>query len=141
MIYKNNVKIIKNHSNLLALDVEGLYDARIPFTNPYDETITGLIVEDVLPLYDIHMIKAPTLLLPAEISDSDTGHIVKWNVGEMEASTIDYHYRLLEIYKSEEIKILINSLNKEAIKAIKRDDVSTALQKYEEIKNLITSIM
>ena len=136
-IVKDDLKIIKTHSNLSPLEVQGIYDAKLPFTNPYKEMINGVVVEDIIPLYYIHLIKTPREFLPDDASESMSGHLIKWNVGNMESKTTDYHYKLLEIYKNEEIKIAINKLNNEAIEALKKGDREKAYEKFKEIRELL----
>jgi len=33
------------------LELEGLYEANLPFTNSYEGQLEGVIVEDIIPLY------------------------------------------------------------------------------------------
>ena len=47
----NQIKIIKTHSNLNKLHREGLYDAHLTLTNLFDQSIKGIIVEDIIPEY------------------------------------------------------------------------------------------
>ena len=65
-ILNGQLKIIKTHSKLSMLELEGLYEAKLPFTNSYGGQIEGVIVEDIIPLYYLHFIKEPTHILPAK---------------------------------------------------------------------------
>ena len=134
-ILKGQVKIIKTHAKLNTLKLEGLYEANLPFTNSFGEIINGVIVEDIIPLYYLHFIKEPLKLLPAEISSSKLGDLIKWNIGTMEPKTINYLYRLLELYRLEEIKISIDILSKNGIASLNKGDLTEALEIYEKIIN------
>ncbi len=132
-ILKKQLKIIKTHSNLSTLDIEGLYEAKLPFTNSFGETLDSVIVEDIVPLYYLHFIKEPTEVLPAETITSKLGELIKWNVGTMEPKTLNYNYRLLELYRYEEIKINISDLAQKGIDSLDIGDISKALGEYEKI--------
>jgi len=134
-ILNGQLKIIKTHSKLNMLELEGLYEAKLPFTNSYGGQIEGVIVEDIIPLYYLHFIKEPTHVLPAQTTNSEHGELVKWNVGTMEIETLNYQYRLLELYRYEEIKININHLNKEGLDSLERGDLSNSLAIYEKLIN------
>jgi len=134
-ILNGQLKIIKTHSKLETLELEGLYEAKLPFTNSYESQIEGVIVEDIIPLYYLNFIKEPTHILPAKTTTSEYGELVKWNVGTMEIETLNYQYRLLELYRYEEIKININHLNKEGIDSLERGDLSNSLAIYEKLIN------
>ncbi len=132
-ILKGQISIIKTHANLNNLKLEGLYEASLPFTNSFGEILNGVIVEDIIPLYYLHFIKEPLKLLPAEISDSKVGDLIKWNIGIMEPITINYQYRLLELYRLEEIKINIDILSKNGIDSLNKGDLTEALEIYDKI--------
>ena len=134
-ILKGQLKIIKTHANLNTLELEGLYDAKLPFTNSFGLEINGVIVEDIIPLYYLHFIKEPSNLLPTETTNSKHGELIKWNIGNMAPKTINYQYRLLELYRLEEIKININILSKTGVDAINNGDLTEALEIYEKIIN------
>ncbi|TFG27748.1 MAG: hypothetical protein EU532_06830 [Promethearchaeota archaeon] len=134
-ILKGKLKIVKTHANLNTLELEGLYEATLPFTNSFGIIINGVIVEDIIPLYYLHFIKEPLNLLPAKISNSEHGELIKWNIGDMAPKTINYQYRLLELYRLEEIKININILSKTGIDALNNGDLSEALEIYDKIIN------
>ena len=133
-VLKGQLKIIKTHSNLNKLELDGLYEARLPFSNSYGSVLDGVIVEDIIPLYYLHFIKEPTHLLPAKAS-SEYGELVKWNVGSMEAETLNYQYRLLELYRLEELKINIIDLSNNGINALFSGDLTEALTIYDNIIN------
>jgi len=134
-IIKNQLRIIKTHSKLSMLELEGLYEATLPFTNSFGEVIEGVIVEDIIPLYYLHFIKQPVNILPAEITSSKLGELIKWNIGNMEPQTLNYQYRLLELYRFEEIKINISELSKNGIESLDKGDLTNTLDIYEKIIN------
>ena len=140
-VINDKLKIIKTHSNLNKLELDGLYEARLPFSNSYGSVLDGVIVEDIIPLYYLHFIKEPTHLLPDKTTGLEIGEIFKWDIGTMDAGTLNYHYKLLELYRFEEMKINIDNLNKEGIENIKKGKIIEALNKYKEIRNsLLNSI-
>ena len=132
-ILEGQVKIIKTHFNLSNIGLEGIYDAKLPLTNNYGLTLDGVVVEDIIPLYYLHFIKAPTKISPVEVSSSKIGEFIKWNVGSLSAETMNYHYRLLELYRLEEIKISITNLSKKGINSVNKKNLTEALKNYDEI--------
>jgi hypothetical protein len=136
-ILKNNVNIIKTHSNMNKLNIEGLFEANLAFSNSYKDTLSGVIVEDIIPIYYLHIIKEPANLFPAEIKRADQGDLVKWNIGIMKEITINYQYRLLELYKFEEIKVIINELSKKGMDNLNKGDLTDGLNIYDKIINTL----
>ena len=134
-LVEGELKIIKTHANLSAMELQGLYDAKLPFTNSFGKVLNGVVVEDIIPLYYLHFVKQPTDVLPAERSSSKQGELVKWNVGSMPTETIDYHYRLIELFRLEELKVDLNNIRKEAKDNIDNGDLTQALEQYEKLIN------
>lgn len=134
-ILEGQVKIVKTHSNLSASELEGLYDAKMPLTNNYGSVLDGVVVEDIIPLYYLHFVKEPSNVLPAEITSSKMGELVKWNVGAFQTETMNYHYKLLELYRLEEIKINITELSKKGKDSVNSGNLTGALKMYDEIIN------
>ena len=134
-ILEGQVKIVKTHSNLSASELEGLYDAKMPLTNNYGSVLEGVVVEDIIPLYYLHFVKEPSNVLPAETSSSKMGEIVKWNIGPLQTETMNYHYKLLELYRLEEIKIHIADLSKKGKDSVNDGNLTKALRIYDEIIN------
>jgi len=133
----DELKIVKTHSDLKSTEIEGFYEANMPFSNTYDTNLDGVIVEDIIPLYYLHFIKEPTTKLPDDTKSTKQGDLVKWNVGTMGQETQDYHYKLLELYRFEELKILIDQLCKEAVAELEKDKYPESLGKYHEIVKLL----
>ena len=138
-ILKGQLKIIKTHSNLNKGQYEGLYEAKLPFNNLFGLAIDGVVIEDIIPLYYVHFVEQPRNLLPIITAEPEMGDLFKWNIGSMKEETIAYHYKLLEIYRFEEIKIKINELNKVGLEELNKGDFLGALAKYKEIRNLLIS--
>ncbi len=132
----NQLKFVKTHSNLSKSDLEGLYDVVMPFKNSYEKTLDGVVIEDIIPLYYINSIKEPLDYQP-NISSSDKGELIEWKMGSLQTGTYNYHYRLIEIYKFEEIKIKINSLNEQAQNALNEGNLTKAVSHYKEIIELL----
>ncbi len=138
-ILKGQLKIIKTHSNLNKGKYEGLYEAKLPFKNLFGLAIDGVVIEDIIPLYYVHFVEQPIDLLPKITTDLEMGDLFQWNIGSMKEETIAYHYKLLEIYRFEEIKINIRELNTKGLEDLEKGDFLGALEKYKEIRNLLIS--
>jgi len=134
-ILEGKLQIIKTHSNLQNLELEGFYEASLPFSNSYGTTIEGVIIEDIIPLYYLHFVKEPTHIIPTVTSNTEHGDLIKWNIGTMRCESLNYHYRLLELYRLEELKINIKDLTKNGISAINEGDLTEALQIYDNLIN------
>ncbi|MFX0070621.1 MAG: hypothetical protein ACFFAO_05970 [Candidatus Hermodarchaeota archaeon] len=134
-VLKDQLKIIKTHSKMNSLALEGLFEALIPFKNPYNDILKDLIIEDIIPLYYLHIIKEPKQLLPPIKSESANGALVKWNIGNFEEQTINYHYKLLELYKYEEIKIKLHELTNKGITLLDNNEIDNSLTKFIDVKN------
>ncbi len=138
-ILRGQLKIIKTHSNLNKGQYEGLYEAKLPFKNLFGLAIDGVVIEDIIPLYYVHFVEQPVDILPTITAELEMGDLLKWNIGSMKEETIVYHYKLLEIYRFEEIKINIHELNTKGLEDLEKGDFLGALEKYKEIRNLLIS--
>jgi len=138
-ILRGQLKIIKTHSNLNKGQYEGLYEAKLPFKNLFGLAIEGVVIEDIIPLYYVHFVEQPVDRLPTITAELEMGDLFKWNIGAMKEETIAYHYKLLEIYRFEEIKINIRELNTKGLEDLEKGDFLGALEKYKEIRNLLIS--
>ncbi|MBD3196885.1 MAG: hypothetical protein GF317_17655 [Candidatus Lokiarchaeota archaeon] len=136
-VLEDELRVIKTHSNISFLDKEGLYDAKMPFSNNFGTSIDGVVVEDIIPLYYIHYIKEPANVLPDKINDSELGNLIKWNIGKMENETKNYYYRLIELYRFEELKININKIEKEAEGALSKGNIRDSIKNYHEIIDIL----
>ncbi|MHA1803186.1 MAG: hypothetical protein ACTSU4_01490 [Promethearchaeota archaeon] len=133
---KDQLKIIKTHSRLKQLGFEGLYEAELPFTNNFGE-LEGVVVEDIIPLYYLHVIQKPKDELPAETIVADMGDIIKWNIGTMKNETKIYNYMLIELYLFEETKIQYDQLNRKALDALEQENFEESFEKFKAIKDLL----
>ena len=131
---ESQLKIIKTHVNIEETTprMEGFHEASIPFINPGPNQLKGLIIEDIIPLYYIHNIKEPKSFIP-RLDQSNKGDLIKWNIGTMGIDSINHHYKLLEIFKFEEIKLLIDEIDQEAFDCLKKKEISSSIEKYNEI--------
>jgi hypothetical protein len=130
---QKELRIIKTHSSLNPTEIEGIYLANMPFTNNFNETIQGVIIEDIVPLYYVHHIKTPFEILPESKTSSKSGDFIKWNVGDMEVGTKDYNYKLMEPYKFEEMKIKMSNLNRRFMEALNDGNLDEVVRKNQEI--------
>ncbi|MHA1148609.1 MAG: hypothetical protein ACTSR8_10235 [Promethearchaeota archaeon] len=137
-LLEDQLKIIKTHSHIEDADpnIVGFYNARLPFKNTYNSPLSGLIIEDIIPLYYLHNIKEPTSYIPDEMK-AQTGNLVKWNIGELAPTTVNYHYKLLELFLFEELKINVEKLDKEGYQALLENNFSESLGKYSEILKIL----
>jgi len=136
-ILEGQLKIVKTHSTLNKLSMEGFYDAELLFSNSYGVPLEGVVIEDIIPLYYLHIIKAPTYILPSEKKDTKIGELVKWDIGHLEEKELNHQYRLLELYRYEEIKIAVDALNKDFISFLDRGELSKAVDRYHEIGGML----
>jgi hypothetical protein len=130
---KNELRVIKTHSKLSSTDIDGVYQASMPFTNNNDDIIQGVIVEDIIPLYYTYFVKQPTDSQPAEITTSRNGDLIKWDVGKMEIGTKNYQYKLLELYKYEELKIKMSTLSSSLMESMHNGELNEVVRKNSEI--------
>ena len=134
---QNELRVIKTHSRLSSTEIEGVYQAEMPFTNNFDDTIRGVIVEDIIPLYYMYFIKQPMDLKPAELNASRNGDIVRWEVGTMEIGTKDYQYKLFELYVYEELKIKMTNLSSNLMESLHNGNLNEVARKNSEIDNTL----
>ena len=140
-LLNDQLKIVKTHSGLNKLDREGLFEAKLPFTKLIDIEMDSIVIEDIIPNDYIHFIEEPKNISP-EIdynSKSGRGYTLKWKVGNLNDGTLNFHYKLLESNRYEEIKISINELNSEGLKDLNNGNILGALDKYKKIRNLLNS--
>ncbi len=137
-LLEDQLKILKTHSNLKdsKAEFEGLYNVNFPFSNSYERPLDGLVIEDIIPLYYINEIKKPSSYIPKK-DKSMQGNLLKWNIGKLEPKTIDYRYKLLELYRFEELKALIYQLDKEGFSALKQENYDVSRGKYKEILKVL----
>ncbi|TXT65524.1 MAG: hypothetical protein BAJALOKI1v1_420002 [Promethearchaeota archaeon] len=141
-ILKGNLKVIKTHSGLKQLDLEGFFEAEMPFSNNFGIIIEGVVVEDIIPLYYIHTIKEPENLLPDKTMKTQSGEFLMWNMQSLlPDKTRNYHYHLLELFKFEELKISVNELNKKATTDLNEGAVKKAVEKYQTIVSLLNKYL
>ena len=138
-ILKEEVKVIKTHSRITERDIEGFFEAELPFTNSFGTTLKGVVVEDIIPLYYIHFIEEPKNLLPNKITETNSGDLLKWDIESLDEKTLNYHYNLLELYKFEELKITLNQTHKQAIENLNNNNFSEALDYFKKIRNSIST--
>lgn len=140
-ILQGNVKIIKTHSNLRRLNLEGVYDALLPFTNSFGDIIKGLIMEDIIPLYYLHFIVSPENRIPSKVAEANNGNLIKWDIGNLEQETLSHHYKLLELYKYEEIKMEIQQVNKEAVEFLQQGNRARSRERFAYIQQLLSQYL
>jgi tetratricopeptide (TPR) repeat protein len=127
------LKIIKTHSSLNPLDVEGLFNAKLRFSNKFETSIKGVVIEDIVPTLYIYDIKEPTEI-PETKAIQVNGSLVKWFVNNVPVNyTNIYNYQLLEIYKFEQLKIDANTFSAEALEDLEKGKISVSLEKFNKI--------
>ncbi len=131
---QDQLKVIKTHSNLEFLNVEGLYDAKLKFINRFGESVKGIVIEDIIPLYYLYNIKYPDNQKPKDIEKSNNGALIKWNIKEFDKEQVAIHqYRLMEIYKFEDLKIITKKDSKRAIQLVKQSKLQESNDVYSTI--------
>lgn len=132
--FNDQLKIIKTHSSLEPLKVDGLYNADLEFVNRFELRLRGIVIEDIIPSQYLYNIKFPELIKPKDIETGSSGTLVKWNIIEFDMDQATRHqYRLVEAYKFEELKILTKRESKIAIKLLKQSNRALALDYYKRI--------
>ncbi|HEY0088978.1 MAG TPA: hypothetical protein VGB37_09045, partial [Candidatus Lokiarchaeia archaeon] len=69
------------------------------------------------------------------------GELFKWPVGNIDISTLNFNYKLLESYKFEDIKTIVKNLNQNCLKNLNKGDIKTALAEYKELKQQILNFV
>ncbi|MBY8982586.1 MAG: hypothetical protein KGD57_06540 [Candidatus Lokiarchaeota archaeon] len=138
-VLENQINIIKTHSNIKRQDTEGLYDVKLLFSNKYAKHLKGVVIEDIIPNYYLNTIIEPRNIKPSEIVGSNLGNLVKWNITSMDNEKINHHYKLLELYKYEELKRQINKLNKEGLEYLENTKISDAIKIFQDLKQQLVN--
>ncbi len=134
-IFNDQIKIINTHNNLNSLQLEGIFEAKMPFNNSYGNQLNGLVIEDIIPSYYISSIKEPKNILPSEQNETEIGNIIKWSIENIEKNVLNFNYRLMELYKYEELKNSIKDLARDGINSLNNGNLLETLQFYEKIIN------
>ena len=141
-IREDQLNIIKTHANLedATPKKQGFHEANINFINPGPAQIKGMIIEDIIPLYYIHSIIEPRTLLPI-VKPSNKGDQIEWKIGTMDVDSINHRYKLIELFKFEEIKVLVNGIDEKAYNCLKNNNINESIEKYNEIVGLINDFL
>ncbi len=137
-ILNDLLKIVRTHSGLNKLDREGLFEAKLPFTKLVDMKMNSIVIEDIIPNDYILFIEEPRNILP-EIDNGSDSYTLKWKIGNLNDGTLNFHYKLLEMNRYEEIKISINELNSEGLNNLNDGNLLGVLSKFKEIRNLLNN--
>jgi len=138
-LLEDQLNIIKYHSNLNKLQQEGLYVAKLPFTNSFDIKLDGVIIEDIIPNYYLHFIQEPKNLLPIKITGFEFGELFRWDIGIMSDETLNFTYKLIDKHQFDDTKSEINNLNNDGLESLNKGDILDALDKYKQIRNEIVN--
>lgn len=138
-LLEDQLKIIKYHSNLNKLQQEGLYVAKLPFTNSFDIKLDGVIIEDIIPNSYLHFIQEPKNLLPVKFSGFEFGELFRWDIGIMSDETLNFTYKLIDKHQFDDIKSEINNLNNDGLESLNKGDILDALDKYKQIRDDIVN--
>ena len=139
---EDKLKIIKTHANIEETipKMQGFHEATINFINPGPAQIKGMIIEDIIPLYYIHSTIEPKTLLPL-VKPSNMGDLVEWNIGTMDVDSINNRYKLIELFKFEELKVLVNEIDEKAYNSLINNKINDSIEKYNEILALINNFL
>ncbi|MFX1299077.1 MAG: hypothetical protein ACFFD2_29985, partial [Promethearchaeota archaeon] len=135
----NQIKIIKYHSNMQKTPQAGLYEAKLPFTNGFEQKLDGVIIEDIIPSSYSHFIQEPKNLIPIKFMGFELGELFKWDIGIMSDETLNFTYKLIDQLHFNDIKAEINKLNNDGLESLKKGDIIDALEKYKHIRNEIAN--
>ena len=120
--------------------IQGFYESNINFINTGPTQIKGVIIEDIIPLYYIHNIIEPKNISPI-ITQSNSGDLIKWNIGTMDVDSINHRYKLIESFKFEELKVLVNKIDEDAYLCLLNNNIDDSIEKYNEILGLINDFL
>ena len=135
--FKDQLKIIKSHSNINKLQHDGLYEVKLPFENLSGSEIDGVFIEDIIPGNFLYFIEEPKNISPTITTDLDIGELFRWDLGCINDDPFNTHYKLLDVHYFENIKVNINGLNKEGLQNLQSGNIISALRKYKEIRTLL----
>ncbi|MFX1338756.1 MAG: hypothetical protein ACFFDK_09115 [Promethearchaeota archaeon] len=136
-LLESQLKIIKYHSNLKKLRLEGFYEAKLPFTNGFDVKLDGVIIEDVIPNSYLHFIQEPKKLLPVKIMGFEFGELFRWDIGIMSDETLKFTYKLIDKHHFDDSKSEIDKLNNDGLESLHKGNIIDALDKYKQIRDEI----
>ncbi len=130
---ENQIKIIKSHSTLEPLDIQGLFDANLKFHNQFNQEIRNVVIEDIIPMSYIYNVYKPEDR-PFDDSKDNTRSLCKWQFSEMaQDSEVLHDYRLLEILLLERIKQEVYKMDKSAMEQLKKSDVVECKSIYGQV--------
>ena len=134
---EQQLKIIKTHSDLHQLPKEGLYDAKLQFSNNFHTEIKGAVIEDIIPLNYVFEIKEPENE-PHNDNAEAVGTMIKWNIHDFfQESAITHYYQLLELYRLETLKMAVHKRHQEAFDDLQKGSIKLAVEKYRQtVKDL-----
>ncbi len=134
---KDQLKIIKTHTNVNKLHLEGLYDVKMKFANHYHQKIEGIVIEDIVPEFYVFEVKQPRDINPDTQIKQKAGSLVKWNISHLDQDqSLLHRYQLLEIFRFEDLKIAINQIYEDAFEELEQGKLSVSLNKFADIINL-----
>lgn len=132
------LKIIKTHQNIQELNVAGLYDARMKFSNNFQRAMQGVVIEDIIPTIYLYNVKEPDMKEIAGKLEQTEGSLVKWNLKSIpDGFSATHWYKLLELYLFEELKMSIKKLSETGFDFLQKGDINHGFEKYHELMNLL----
>ena len=135
---EDQLKIIKTHTNVHQLHLEGLYDAQLKFANQFKSVLKGVVIEDIVPQFYVFEVKQPDSISPNSQLEQSAGSLVKWNITQLEQDHSMLHrYQLLEIFRFEDLKISINQISEAAFDELEKGKLGASLQKYTDLMKLL----
>ncbi|UYP46866.1 hypothetical protein NEF87_003151 [Candidatus Lokiarchaeum ossiferum] len=135
---EDQLKIIKTHTNVHQLHLEGLYDAQLKFANQFKSVLRGVVIEDIVPQFYVFEVKQPDNINPDSQLEQSAGSLVKWNITQLEQEHSMLHrYQLLEIFRFEDLKISIDQMSNAAFEELEKGKLGASLQKYSDLMKLL----
>ncbi|WP_371805511.1 hypothetical protein [Candidatus Lokiarchaeum ossiferum] len=142
---KNSLKVIKTHSSLNNEKIvgekkkqdEGIFDALLKFKNSYENQLSDIVLEDVIPIfytYEVEEQKSGDFPSVKESSES----FVKWKLDEMPIEQTSLHeYHLIELQKIEELKIEAHNVLKQDPEKVSKHKRKNILKRQERARNFL----
>ena len=135
---EDQLKIIKTHTNVNQLHLEGLYDAKLKFANQFSTDIKGVVIEDIVPQFYVFEVKLPDNIHPDSQLEQSAGSLVKWNITQLKQEhSILHRYQLLEIFRFEDLKIFINSMSEKAFEELEKGKLGASFAQYSDLMKLL----
>jgi hypothetical protein len=138
---ENQLKVIKTHSSIHEMPVEGLFSAMLKFQNQFGTELRGVVIEDIIPLSYVYEIRKPDEK-PHFVLEQTTDTLVQWQLRKAAPNqATQYEYQLLDIARFEEMNYLIKKLSAEGLEALKNGQLGASHSLFDQCTGLLKNYM